>query len=136
MKMKESFNKLNIYFRVTICSLILLVLFTLALTFLFFVGHLDIPLGLILGASINIISYFVLGLLEQKMKNNSKGLGSIFVTISRFVILAVFLVLSGWLYYGKQIHIFNIFAVVGGYIYPLFVLLVLTVIQKKENLNV
>lgn len=134
--MKERFNKLNIYFRVTICSLILLVLFTLALAFLFFIGYKDIPSGIILGASINIISYFILGLFEQKMKNNSRGIGSIVVTISRFVILAVFLVLSGWLYYGKQIHIFNIFAVVGGYIFPLFVLLVLTAVQKKETLNV
>lgn len=62
--MREKFNKLNIYFRVTICSLILLVFFTLDFAFLFFIGHLDIQFGLILGANINMIGYFALGLLE------------------------------------------------------------------------
>ncbi|HOZ02269.1 MAG TPA: hypothetical protein PKV57_00405 [Bacilli bacterium] len=134
--MREKFNKLNIYFRVTICSLILLVLFTLALAFLFFIGHLDIPLGLILGASINIIGYFALGLLEQKEKSNSKGIGNIVVMIIRFVILALAIVLVGWLYYEQNVQIFNIFSLIGGYLYPLIVLLILTALQKKEVLHV
>lgn len=134
--MKDRFNKLNIYFRVTICSLILLVIFTMALSFLFFIGYPDIPLGLILGASINIISYFVLGLLEQRAKDESKGIGSIIVTVARFIVLALAIVLVGWLYYEKNIQIFNIFSLVGGYIYPLCVLLILTVLQKKETLHV
>lgn len=134
--MKERFNKLNIYFRVTICSLILLVLFTIALTFLFFIGHLDIPLGLILGACINIVGYFALGLLEQKAKKNSKGIGNIIVTVSRFIILASTIVLVGWLYYEQNVQIFNIFSLVGGYLYPLIVLLILTVLQKKETSDV
>ncbi|MDD2209204.1 MAG: hypothetical protein PHW23_01735, partial [Bacilli bacterium] len=130
------FNKLNIYFRVTIYSLILLVLFTIALTFLFFIGHLDIPLGLILGACINIVGYFALGLLEQKAKKNSKGIGNIIVTVSRFIILASTIVLVGWLYYEQNVQIFNIFSLVGGYLYPLIVLLILTVLQKKETSDV
>jgi peptidoglycan biosynthesis protein MviN/MurJ (putative lipid II flippase) len=134
--MKERFNKLNIYFRVTIYSLILLVLFTIALTFLFFIGHLDIPLGLILGACINIVGYFALGLLEQKAKKNSKGIGNIIVTVSRFIILASTIVLVGWLYYEQNVQIFNIFSLVGGYLYPLIVLLILTVLQKKETSDV
>ncbi|MDD3841323.1 MAG: hypothetical protein PHI75_01210 [Bacilli bacterium] len=134
--MKEKFNKLNIYFRVTIYSLILLVLFTIALTFLFFIGHLDIPLGLILGACINIVGYFALGLLEQKAKKNSKGIGNIIVTVSRFIILASTIVLVGWLYYKQNVQIFNIFSLVGGYLYPLIVLLILTVLQKKETSDV
>jgi len=134
--MKERFNKLNIYFRVTICSFILLVFFTLALTFLFFIGHLDIPLGLMLGASINIIGYFALGLLEQRAKNNSKGIGNIIVAVARFIILALTIVLVGWLYYEKDVQIFNIFALIGGYLYPLFVLLILTVLQKREESHV
>lgn len=134
--MKEKFNKLNIYFRVTIYSLILLVLFTIALTFLFFIGHLDIPLGLILGACINIVGYFALGLLEQKAKKNSKGIGNIIVTVSRFIILASTIVLVGWLYYEQNVQIFNIFSLVGGYLYPLIVLLILTVLQKKETSDV
>lgn len=134
--MKERFNKLNIYFRVTIYSLILLVLFTIALTFLFFIGHLDIPLGLILGACINIVGYFALGLLEQKAKKNSKGIGNIIVTVSRFIILASTIVLVGWLYYEQNVQIFNIFSLVGGYLYPLIVLLILTVLQKKEASDV
>jgi|LAHU01.1.fsa_nt_gb peptidoglycan biosynthesis protein MviN/MurJ (putative lipid II flippase) len=134
--MKERFNKLNIYFRVTICSLILLVLFTIALTFLFFIGHLDIPLGLILGACINIVGYFALGLLEQKAKKNSKGIGNIIVTVSRFIILASTIVLVGWLSYEQNVQIFNIFSLVGGYLYPLIVLLILTVLQKKETSDV
>ena len=134
--MKERFNKLNIYFRVTIYSLIFLVLFTMALTFLFFIGHLDIPLGLILGACINIVGYFALGLLEQKAKKNSKGIGNIIVTVSRFIILASTIVLVGWLYYEQNVQIFNIFSLVGGYLYPLIVLLILTVLQKKETSDV
>lgn len=134
--MKERFNKLNIYFRVTIYSLILLVLFTIALTFLFFIGHLDIPLGLILGACINIVGYFALGLFEQKAKKNSKGIGNIIVTVSRFIILASTIVLVGWLYYEQNVQIFNIFSLVGGYLYPLIVLLILTVLQKKETSDV
>jgi hypothetical protein len=134
--MKERFNKLNIYFSVTICSLILLVLFTIALTFLFFIGHLDIPLGLILGACINIVGYFALGLLEQKAKKNSKGIGNIIVTVSRFIILASTIVLVGWLSYEQNVQIFNIFSLVGGYLYPLIVLLILTVLQKKETSDV
>jgi peptidoglycan biosynthesis protein MviN/MurJ (putative lipid II flippase) len=108
----------------------------MALTFLFFIGHLDIPLGLILGACINIVGYFALGLLEQKAKKNSKGIGNIIVTVSRFIILASTIVLVGWLYYEQNVQIFNIFSLVGGYLYPLIVLLILTVLQKKETSDV
>jgi small-conductance mechanosensitive channel len=89
-----------------------------------------------LGASINIIGYFALGLLEQRAKNNSKGIGNIIVAVARFIILALTIVLVGWLYYEKDVQIFNIFALIGGYLYPLFVLLILTVLQKREESHV
>ncbi|HNX15857.1 MAG TPA: hypothetical protein PKO28_00565 [Bacilli bacterium] len=134
--MKEKFNHLNIYFKVTVFSASLLVLFVLGMSFLLFIGHPDIPLGMVVGAAISIMSYLSLGLLEQKSKQNSKGIGSIVVAIVRFVILALAMVISGWLIFEKGCLIFNIFAILGGYFYPLLVLLILTVLKKKEIPNV
>lgn len=131
--MKERFKNLNIYYRVSIYSLILLAFFILALSFLFFLGYLDIPFGIILGSLISISSYFGLGLLEVKNKRDTKGIGGIVVSVARFVVLAAALIISGWLYYEKNIRIFNIFGIVGGYTYPLLVLLFFTVRQKKEQ---
>lgn len=56
--------------------------------------------------------------------------------IIRFVILALAIVLVGWLYYEQNVQIFNIFSLIGGYLYPLIVLLILTALQKKEVLHV
>lgn len=112
--MKEWYRKLNIPMRTAVLSLVALLIVLVITSFLFFIGYSEIPLGILLGGGVGIISYALLGLVNNK--GDKKPIASIVLMIVRFLIVMGVLVLVGYLYYVEQIHLFNIFAVTGGYL--------------------
>ena len=134
--MKERYLKLNIYYQVSLWSLISLFLLLVMTSWLFFVGYLDIPLGIVLGGLIGTTSYFVLALIDKKELETHHSIGSIIVAIARLLALLAAMLLAAFLYYQLNIKILNIFAIMGGYLLPLIVLLILTLQKKRGTTNV
>lgn len=128
--MKQWYAKINVYYKVCIWSIISVSVIVCATSPLFFLGYQDIPQGIILGAFVSILAFFILAIIDKKELENKKSIGVILINIFRFVVLASVLFLSGWLFYQKNIHLFNIFAITGSYFIPLIWLIIL---NRKEN---
>ncbi len=130
--MKSWFSKLNTYYKTALVSTLVTIVAIVGTICLFFLGLMEIPLGIILGSSIGIIFYAVLGKISN-VETGNKPTITIVAQIIRFVFIAAALVLSGWLYYKENIHLFNIFAVLGGYVVPLLTLIFIS--RKESNIN-
>lgn len=128
--MKNWFISLNPSLKTAVFSSLVLTILMVVTCFLFFTGYSEIPLGILLGASVGIISYFVLGLLESKERNTKQSF-TILIFIIRFILILGVILLTTYLYYVKNIHIFNVFAVLGGYIVPVICLMIITL--RKEG---
>ena len=129
--MKQAFGKLNIYYKCSVLSGLFLIFISLSLIPLYFFGYMDIPLGFLLGGVYGVIVYFFTGLLENKRQDYYKW--AVVLSVLRFFILAVLLVLAALCYYKWELKIFNIFSVVGGYLLSLVVLIILFVVKDKGN---
>lgn len=130
--MKAWFSKLNLYYKTAVVSAIVTFVILAGTSCLFFLNLMEIPLGILLGSSIGIIFYAVIGKISNKEKEG-KPTVTIIAQIIRFLLIAVALVLSGWLYYKENLHIFNIFAVLGGYAIPLISLIIVS--RKESNID-
>lgn len=122
-------RRLNIEHQTTVWSIIVTLVLTLLMVPLFFLSWMEIPLGFILGSSIGIITYFLLGLFNNKSKIKMALSMTITIMIIRLLVIGGILFLVGWLYYAKDIRIFNIFAVVGGY----FMTIVINIIVVRKE---
>ena len=129
--MKQAFEKLNIYYKCSVLSGLFLIFISLCLIPLYFFGYMDIPLGFLLGGVYGVVVYFFTGLLENKRQDYYKW--AVVLSVLRFFILAVLLVLTALCYYKWELKIFNIFSVVGGYLLSLVVLIILFVVKDKGN---
>lgn len=129
------YRRLNIEFKTMVWSIIVTLGLLLLMIPLFFFSLMEIPLGVALGASVGIITYLALGLVENKSKQKlSIGL-TITIIVLRLLVIAGILFLVGWLYYTKEVKIFNIFAVVGGYFMTLVINIILVRKEKVSALS-
>ena len=129
------FRRLNIEFQTVVWSIIVTLGLLLLMIPLFFFSLMEIPLGVALGALIGIITYLALGLVENKSKQKlSIGL-TITIIVLRLLVIAGILFLVGWLYYAKEVKIFNIFAVVGGYLMTLVINIIMVRKEKVSALS-
>ena len=129
--MIKAYNKLNIYHKCVVLSGLFLLLLSLALIPLYFFNYIDIPLGFLLGGMYGILCYFIIGLLENKRGEYYKW--AVLISILRFIVLAILLVLVALCYYKWEIKIFNIFTVLGGYLICLVVFIILSVFASKRE---
>ena len=129
--MIKALSKLNIYHKCVVLSGLFLLVLSLALIPLYFLNYKDIPLGFILGGGYGLLSYFLIGILENKRSEYYKW--AVMISILRFVVLAALLFLVGLCYYKWDLKIFNIFTVVGGYFICLVVFIVLSALNKSER---
>lgn len=128
---KEGYDKLNIYHKCSVLSGLFILLISLCLIPLYFFNYMDIALGFILGGAFGVFTYFVVGILENKKSDYYKW--AIVISILRFFVFALLLVLIALCYYIWEIKIFNIFSVVGGYLVCVVVLVILFLIQNKKE---
>ena len=130
--MKGWFGKLNNSYKVAILSSASLVVLLCLTSFLYFINYPEFPNGLLLGGFTGIISYLLMGIAEDIDSKKQKMTLSIIMTVVRFLLVASVIVLVGYLYYKKNLHIFNLFTTMGGYFISLIILITLMLKEKKN----
>ena len=129
--MIEKFKNLSIFLQSFIISTFVCVLLFLLMIPLIIFNWGEISYGLALGEFISFIFCLITGIFDSSKKEiRNKGF-LITMIILRLLVLAGVLLLVGYLYYTKGIHIFNIFAVVGGYFIPLIILMILALRERR-----
>ena len=127
----ENFKNLNLFFKCFVISIFVSFgLFFLTIPFLFFnLG--EITFGLLLGEYVSMIFCLISGALVNSKKAIDKKPLIITMVSLRLIVLGGLLFLIGYMYYSLGIHLFNLFAVVGGYFIPLIILMILAL--KERN---
>ena len=129
--MIEKFKNLSIFLQSFIISTFVCVLLFLLMIPLIIFNWGEISYGLVLGEFISFIFCLITGIFDSSKKEiRNKGF-LITMIILRLLVLGGVLLLVGYLYYTKGIHIFNIFAVVGGYFIPLVILIILALRERR-----
>lgn len=108
------FNNNNVYHQTVIISSCLLFLTSLCFIPLDLFCGIDLALGFSLGMILGMLIYFLVGILENKYPDS--GRWGVMVTISRYSIFALILVILCLMYYKWNIKLFNVFMFTGGYI--------------------
>ena len=129
------YRRLNIDYKTVVWSAIITIVLILLMTPLFFLSWMEIPLGMALGSIIGIITYLLFGLFNNKDKPKTSIGITVGIMVLRFLLIGGILFLVGWLYYYKDIKVFNIFAVAGGYFIALVVSIFLLGKEKRSGLS-
>ena len=127
------YRRLNIEFKTVVLSTIITFGLIILMIPLFFISWMEIPLGIALGSLVGIITYLFLGLFNNKNKPIKSMVFTIAVIAIRLLVIAGILFLVGWLYYNKDIKLFNIFAVTGGYFISLVANIILLLGKEKKS---
>ena len=129
--MIEKFKNLSIFYRCFVISIFVWVLLFLLMIPLIIFNWGEISYGLALGEFISFIFCLITGIfVSSKRAKDKKALLITMITL-RLLILGGVLFLVGYLYYSKGIHLFNIFAVIGGYFIPLTILMILALRERR-----
>ena len=129
--MISKLGKYNIYYKCSILSGFFLALISLGLIPLYFFSLKEIPLGILLGGGLGIISYLIVGILEDKRSTGYKW--AVVVSIVRYFVFALLLLLLGLCYYKWEIKIFNIFGFVGGYLLVTIIFVIIYLLTKHQE---
>ncbi len=131
--MKDWYLGLRFEYKIAFWSLVSLVAITICLIPLWFFSLMEVPQGILLGGSVGVITYLLLGLFNNPKKQKQSLVITTIIMIVRFLLIAGILFLVGWLYYVKDMKAFNIFAVVGGYTLTIIVNIVLVRMEKVSG---
>ena len=127
--MKDWYRQLRLEYKVVVWSLIVICTLMLLAIPCYFFSLMEIPNGIALGGGIAVILYLILGLCDTEEKSKKSLVITVVILIIRFLIIGGLLFLVGWLYYKIGFKAFNIFAVIGGYLIPLPVHII---VSRKE----
>ncbi len=131
--MKDWYLGLRFEYKIAFWSLVFLMAITICLIPLWFFSLMEVPQGILLGGSVGVITYLLLGLFNNPEKQKQSLVITTIIMIVRFLLIAGILFLVGWLYYVKDMKAFNIFAVVGGYTLTIIVNIVLVRMEKVSG---
>lgn len=130
--MKKWFLSLSQSYRTALLGALLVFVGLLGTLFGYFTKHPDIPNGLVLGGLVGILSYLLMGLVENYDARRGKPTLTIVVMIIRFVLIALVIVISALLWYRAKYHVFNLFSEVIGYSFSLISFIVIYLTEKKD----
>ena len=99
--------------------------------FLFFMGMMDVPLGILLGGGVFGSLAFISGLVEKKDEERDTPIYSIILIGLRFLLLVALTIIIALMYYRWNLKIFNVFAFVGAYLTSTIAMIVVYLIFKK-----
>ena len=126
----RSFKNLDISIQAAIITFAITLIGFLATLFLFFIGMMDVPLGILLGGfvcgSLSLLTYFF----GKKDDYKQSVVYSIISIIIRFVLLIALVIIIAFMNYQWGLTIFNIFSFVGMYTASTIVLAILYSINK------
>ena len=129
------YRNLNIDYKTVVWSSIITFGLIILMIPLFFLSLMEVPLGILLGSLVGIITYLLFGLFDNKAKPKTSIGVTVSIMVLRFLLIGGILFLVGWLYYSKDIKLFNIFAVAGGYFIALVVSIFLIRKEKRSDLS-
>ena len=130
--MKNWYAKLTLLYKVTFVSFVAVLVAYLAMLFAYFVGNPDLPNGLLLGGGIGVVAYLALAFVEKRDKEKHRPVWTIIITILRYLFIAAAVTLSALSQFKWGYKIFNLFTLVGGYLIPLLVYIVITLMERKN----
>ena len=133
--MSRNFFKKDINLTTFVFSLIVVLLAYLCLIPLIFKGLIKIPNGIALGALINAFAYLVMFLIKDKEERELTIKFSVLVSILRFVLLAGAIILFAILEYKLGMGIFNPIAIAGGYMIPLIIQIICSLVFGEKNVR-
>ena len=133
--MSRNFLKKDINLTTFVFSLIVVLLAYLCLIPLIFKGLIKIPNGIALGALINAFAYLVMFLIKDKEERELTIKFSVIVSILRFVLLAGAIILFAILEYKLGMGIFNPIAIAGGYMIPLIIQIICSLVFGEQNVR-
>lgn len=133
--MSRNFLKKDINLTTFVFSLIVVLLAYLCLIPLIFKGLIKIPNGIALGALINAFAYLVMFLIKDKEERELTIKFSVLVSILRFVLLAGAIILFAILEYKLGMGIFNPIAIAGGYMIPLIIQIICSLVFGEKNVR-
>ena len=99
--------------------------------FLFFMGMMDVPLGILLGGGVFGSLALISGLAEKKDEERDTPIYSIILIGLRFLLLVALTIIIALMYYRWNLKIFNVFAFVGAYLTSTIAMIVVYLIFKK-----
>ncbi len=130
--MIRKYCSLNIYFKIVVWSVVLMILTTLVSLYFFINNNFEVPLGIVVGLGLGALLYLMTGIIEFK---NKDSIWLMAANIIRLFVLGGSLIGLGFLYYYANVHVINIFAVVGGYTAVIIIFVILFLLDKKEIKN-
>ncbi|MCR5184988.1 MAG: ATP synthase subunit I [Bacilli bacterium] len=130
--MKNWFRQLSISYQTALISSIVVLVGFLATLFGYFTKYPDIPNGVLLGGLIGILSYLLMGLVEKYDERKGKPVLTVVMTVVRFILIALVIVLSAYLWFKKDYHIFNLFSELIAYAASLITFIVLYLVEKNS----
>lgn len=133
--MSRIFFKKDINLTTFVFSLIVVLLAYLCSIPLIFKGLIKIPNGIALGALINAFAYLVMFLIKDKEERELTIKFSVLVSILRFVLLAGVIILFAILEYKLGMGIFNPIAIAGGYMIPLIIQIICSLVFGEKNVR-
>lgn len=133
--MSRIFFKKDINLTTFVFSLIVVLLAYLCSIPLIFKGLIKIPNGIALGALINAFAYLVMFLIKDKEERELTIKFSVIVSILRFVLLAGAIILFAILEYKLGMGIFNPIAIAGGYMIPLIIQTICSLVFGEKNVR-
>lgn len=99
---------------------------------LFVFGLYYIPIGIFIGNLVGSIAYLLFYVAEEKeyLRNSFKI--SILINVIRFILIAIIAFVFALLEYVYFIKVANIFAILGGYLIPL-VVYIIVLLKRREK---
>ena len=131
--MKDWYLRLKIEYRIVVWSLIVILGLVILTIPCFFFSLMEIPQGVFLGGLVGSLIYLFLGLFNYENNPKKTMRITVAIIIIKLVVIAGLMFLIGWLYYGVGFKAFNIFALMGGYLIPLVVHIILVEREKSSG---
>ena len=128
--MKDWYRQLKLEYKVAFWSALVISALVISTIPCFFFELMEIPQGILLGGAVGIVTYLLLGLANNKEKQTKSMVMTVVVIIIRFLTLGGILFLAAWLYFYMLVRVFNVFAVLGGYVVTIIIHIILA---RKEK---
>lgn len=122
------------YLKALLLDLAIIAVVLLMMIPLFIFHHQDIPLGFLLGGVVGGLSLLLFSIFNKKEENHKSLKISIIILFTRILFIGGLLFLVGYLYYQRNIKIFNIFATAIGYLLSTITLMIVLLISKKGKI--
>ncbi len=131
--MKHWYQKLNIDYQTSFWTGIVVIVAFLFTIPLLVNGNFAYSLALLLGGLIGSLSYFGFGLFDEPSTQKRGNIATVTILIVKYVLLIGLGLLFGYLYYGRDVHIFEPFTFLGGYLVSLVVLVVIHLVDRYKE---